>query len=104
MVCSSGVTPAAVIFTSTRPSETCGLGMSDQLQILVTPESFGSHCAHDFQFLLFKRIQSLGRFETFQPPPRALISSTVASMRRRWISVSFRSFARAAVCEVTTWR
>jgi glyoxylase-like metal-dependent hydrolase (beta-lactamase superfamily II) len=28
MVCSSGVTPAAVIFTSTRPSDTGGFGMS----------------------------------------------------------------------------
>ncbi len=149
------------------------------VQILVTPESFRSHCAHDFQFILIQdcrvaattgslsflrrarrgsfgrplikvnssntnsslkfrdghywlllssgardlqapgnsesipkvristfpsRIHSLGRFETFQPPPNALIRSTVASMRRRWISVSFRSFVRAAVCEVTTWR
>jgi len=35
------------------------LGSVHQLQILVTPESFRSHCAHDFQFLLFKLVEIL---------------------------------------------
>ncbi len=51
MVCSSGVTPAAVIFTSTPSVRNVRLGNVRQLQILVAPESFRSHCAHDFQFL-----------------------------------------------------
>jgi hypothetical protein len=47
---------------------------------------------------------SLGRVETSHPPPTALINSTFASSRRLIRSISFRSFARAVVCEVTTWR
>jgi len=41
--------------------------------------------------------QDIGNFDTFHPPPNALISSTLASMRRRRMSTSLRSFWRAAV-------
>jgi hypothetical protein len=34
MVCSNGVTPAAVILTSTCPSETAGFGMSTSFKFL----------------------------------------------------------------------
>lgn len=49
-------------------------------------------------------LHSLGRVEISHPPPIALISSTFASIRRLMRSISFRSFARAVVREVTTWR
>src|SRR5260370_35824358 len=54
MVCSSGVTPAAVIFTSTPSVRNVRLGNVRQLLIPVISESFRSHCAHDLQFLLIQ--------------------------------------------------
>src|ERR1700722_8344040 len=48
--------------------------------------------------------QLLGKFETSHPPPRALIKRTLASSRRLWISMSFRSLASSIVCAVITWR
>src|ERR1700678_2037910 len=45
-----------------------------------------------------------GSSDTVHPPPRALISSTLASMRRLRISTSFRSFCSAIVCAVSTCR
>jgi hypothetical protein len=47
---------------------------------------------------------NVGRLDTFQPPPSALISRTLASNRRRWISMAFRSLASSTVCAVMTWR
>ena len=47
---------------------------------------------------------NVGRLDTFQPPPRALISRTLASNRRRSISMAFRSLASSIVCAVMTWR
>jgi hypothetical protein len=43
-----------------------------------------------------------GSLETSQPPPNALISRTLASMRRRRMSTSFRSFCSAIVSAETT--
>ena len=45
-----------------------------------------------------------GSCERSQPPPRALMSRTLASMRRRMMSMSLRSLLRAVVCAVMTWR
>jgi hypothetical protein len=43
-----------------------------------------------------------GSLETSHPPPSALIKRTLASMRRRRISTSFRSFCSATVSAETT--
>jgi hypothetical protein len=46
--------------------------------------------------------QSLGSVLTSHPPPSALINSMFASSRRLMMSMSFRSFVRADVCQITT--
>lgn len=46
----------------------------------------------------------LGSLLTSHPPPSALIKSTLASIRRRSISISVRSFVSAIVCAVITCR
>ena len=46
---------------------------------------------------LFSRESNVGRSPAFQPPPSALISKTLASRRRRWMSVALRSLCNATV-------
>jgi hypothetical protein len=45
-----------------------------------------------------------GKVFTFQPPPKALISSTLADMRRRRMSTATLWFANAVLCAVRTSR
>jgi hypothetical protein len=45
-----------------------------------------------------------GSCVVFHPPPTALIRTTLASVRRRIMSISFRSLFKAAVCHVITCR
>src|SRR6266849_657762 len=47
---------------------------------------------------------SVGTSETSHPPPIALISSTLASIRRRRMSTAFRSLVSAMLWAVMTWR
>jgi hypothetical protein len=51
-----------------------------------------------------RMLDSLGSSEVDQPPPRALMRRTLASMRRRWMSTLLRSFWRAMVWALMTWR
>lgn len=46
--------------------------------------------------------QREGSCEVAQPPPNAFTRITLASMRRRIMSMSFRSLIKAAVCHVIT--
>jgi len=44
-----------------------------------------------------------GSLETSQPPPSALIKRTLASIRRRKMSTSFRSFCSSIVSAKIKW-
>jgi hypothetical protein len=48
--------------------------------------------------------QFVGRLETFQPPPKALMSCTLANALRLRICIAARLFSSAAVCAVVTSR
>jgi len=61
-------------------------------------------CDFSVQWSLTEDAPNAGRLDTFQPPPSALIRRTLASNRRRRISMAFRSLASSIVCAVITWR
>jgi|GEM_PF-4599137 len=71
------------------------------------------HSAAQRRNLLFRKTRqiiaeratySFGRLLAVHPPPRALMSNTLASIRLRVMSMSFRSLVSAVVCAVTTSR
>jgi len=71
------------------------------------------HSAAQRRNLLFRKTRqiiaeratySFGRLLAVHPPPRALMSNTLASIRLRMMSMSFRSLVSAVVCAVTTSR
>jgi len=79
--------------------------LSTQIQVLV-PRSPQCHivsmsAVHHFIHKT-RTHHSLGNWFTFQPPPNALTNRTLASIRRRRMSTSLRSFPRAMVCAVIT--
>ena len=57
---------------------------------------------HTFSQALTRESQAGGSCAVLHPPPSALIRITLASIRRRMMSMSFLSSFKAAVCQIIT--